>query len=72
MIISFLCVKIISFKNTEGDVKNKLAAQKASTVSLSDFLDRKLPKSSVLPKTVQVFISTLCLASEKVGEKERN
>ncbi|XP_044499104.1 uncharacterized protein LOC123220630 isoform X4 [Mangifera indica] len=41
------------FKNTEGDVKNKLAAQKASTVSLSDFLDRKLPKSSVLPKTVQ-------------------
>ncbi|XP_031266399.1 uncharacterized protein LOC116124793 [Pistacia vera] len=41
------------FKNTEGDVNDKLAAQKASSVSLSDFLDRKLHKSSVQPKTIQ-------------------
>lgn len=35
-------------------MNDELVTKKNSCVSLSDFLDRKLHKSSVLPKTVQV------------------
>ncbi|KDO61131.1 hypothetical protein CISIN_1g026914mg [Citrus sinensis] len=50
---SFLSRSSNPFKNTKEDVNDELVTKKDSCVSLSDFLDRKLHKSSVLPKTVQ-------------------
>lgn len=61
----------ISFKKIKEDVNGELATEKDSCVSLSDFLDRKLHKNSLLPKAVQVLFFTICLAAEKIVKLER-
>lgn len=43
-------------ENSSTEFKDK-ASKKDSGVSLSDFLDRKLHTTSVLPRTVQVLYS---------------
>ncbi|KAJ4722955.1 Non-specific serine/threonine protein kinase [Melia azedarach] len=63
---SFLSRSSNPFKKIKEDVNGELATEKDSCVSLSDFLDRKLHKNSLLPKAVQ---GKSCPFSSPIGSR---
>jgi hypothetical protein len=52
-IVAFFCLIFSSAKDSNQDEQRE-DSKKSPRISFSDFLDKKLHKSSVLPKTVKV------------------